>query len=135
MKKSVLIHWILAVLAMSNNVQASPCKVALKNTEIINSEFYIDFTPSVEKIFQQHGYGVVPHGADYFFVTKNFITTGTNYFRLQQVHIEFTFTGPNFKKQFHEMKNCMTVSCTGSRYLEALKGTLKKFNQQLQNCQ
>jgi hypothetical protein len=113
---------------------AKACEVTIANTEIINSEFYIDFTTVVENILQKHGYKVVQKNAKYQFEAKNYITTGTNYFRLKQANIDFIFEGINTNIKIHELKNCLTVSCTGSDYLKALKSALKKFDKQLTHC-
>lgn len=116
------------------NLQAK-CEVSLANTEINNQEFYVNFTKEVEKIFRRHGYDIVAAESQNHFTTKNYITTGTNYFRLKQVNIKFDFTQGNKILDIHVLKNCITVSCPLSSYLKALKSALKKLDHQLPNCQ
>ena len=134
MKHSFLPFWTISLCFLATSILANPCSVNLKNTEIRNSEFYIDFTKVVENILIKHGYNISENEADYHFVAKNFITTGTTYFQLKQVNIEFAFSGEQVDLNLHELKNCMTVSCTSDRYLKALKGALKEFDQRLENC-
>lgn len=134
MRKNILLFLVITLSHLAPSAFANSCSVNLKNTEIINSEFYINFTTVVENIFIKHGYIIDANNADFLFEAKNFITTGTNYFKLKQVNIEFSFSSKKTEILIHEIKNCFTVSCTADKYLKALKGALKKFDQNLKNC-
>ncbi len=135
-KLSPLILAIFFTLFFSTTAFSAACTVKLQNTEIVNSEFYIDFTTVVENIFIQHGYHISTNNNERsLFQAKHFITTGTNYLKLKQVNIEFLFQGIHMNVKVHELKNCLTVSCASSHYLKALKNALKKFDKQLPSCQ
>lgn len=129
---------VVALLIFPILSSRASCTAHIEKAEIVNSEFYINFTQKIEHVLQEHGFDIVNSKdlAEFTFTSKDYITVGSNYFRLQQVNIDFNFNKNN-KVDFavHSLKNCLTVSCPASDYLKALKSSLKKFEQKLQRCQ
>lgn len=111
------------------------CEVQLKNTEIINSEFYIDFSKAVEKILTNHNYTITQEDTQITLTATNYITTSENYLRLKQANIKFEIKTPSETLVIHELSNCLTVSCPASNYVKALKKALKKLDSKLLNCE
>lgn len=116
------------------NCTTQACEVSLSKTEIINSEFYIDFTIAVEKILTRHGYTIVPNEATTTFESQNYITTGTTYFRLQQANVKFELKTAKSTLSVQGLSNCITVSCPVKNYVKALKQALEKLDTQIADC-
>ncbi len=131
--KKILLACLFSINLFSFNTVNS-CEVSLSNTEIRNPEFYIDFTRAVEKILISHGHTIVENNAEASLSSKNYITTGTNYFKLKQANIEIEVKLPSKTLVLHGMSKCFTVSCPASNYLKALKQALKELDQQVINC-
>jgi len=134
--KSLIFKTTLFILLALTVKSGFACKYSIENAEISNPEFYINFTSYVEKIFGEHGFtkSENTNDAGYVFSSKNYITTGSNYFRLKQVNIEFKVVSNSSTINVKSLNNCFTVSCPASEYASAIKVALKKLNQRLPNC-
>lgn len=130
-KKVLILFWILYLFSHS---KVYSCDVSITGTEIINGEFYINFTTVVEKIFQSHGYTVSKSHASTQLTAKNFVTTGSNYLKLKQANVELIITTPKDKYTLKGISSCHTVSCPAYNYIKAIKKVLKKLDRQIVHC-
>ena len=124
----------LILLLLFNSLCATCCTIFIPKSEITNEDFYIDYTSALTKIFEKHHYTVINHFEGTSFESKYYITTGTNYFHLKKVTMEFNFTQDNNSIILKSTKNCYNVSCTASDYVSALKQNLNKLNKVINDC-
>ncbi len=114
---------------------AHPCQVQLKNYEVGNGHFWINFEQALEKILEEKNYQISGDAQREIEITIS-TYNDNSWFRWRRAVVElFERKGEEVLTHYRAESRCPTIECSPDRYRRSLLKVFRQMKRQFPLCQ